>query len=368
MKILITSPRAPVTIEWIKIAKRSGHSVILVDSLDFPIGRYFCKTIPYYKITSPGLDFERYQEQMLALLQTVDWVIPTCEDIFYLAKLKPFAPKHVVFFMPEPDLLLQLHHKYDFSACLNNAVKWPKTRLITAFDQLQEDAQSILKPVYSRFGRDVIRGVHPAKLATLAISPQRPWVQQTFIQGKALCNYALCFEGELIAHAVYQPRYLLNQAAATYFEAIEDDRLLAFTRQFAREHHYTGQVAFDFIDDGRDVYVLECNPRATSGLHLLAQGLQFDAEQFSLSYQSKPAPACRVGASLPLLFGLKALRDGQLKTLLKDYRRARDVLAGLPFYAQWLSFYEMLARAIRYRKPLTSSTTFDIEYDGEVFR
>lgn len=365
MRVLITCPRAPVTLEWIRLARRSGCQVTLVDSLDHPVGRFYDASIPYVKVASPAVDFVSYQRQMLALLADMDWVIPNCEDVFYLAKLRAQAPLSVRFFMPDNDLLYQLHNKFSFFSLLNGHVRQPATRLITSMAEVEDDHNSILKPVFSRFGRDVIRGVQANRLDHLVISPASPWVQQRFIRGEALCNYAVCQEGQVVAHAVYRPRYLLNQAAASYFEFCEDERLTHFITEFARDNHYTGQVAFDFIDDGQALYVLECNPRATSGLHALGQSLRLSPDA-GLSFANTAQPvACRVGMSLFVLFGAQAIFNGEFGHLWSDHRRAKDVLQGLPARAQWLAFYEMVKRSLIYRKPLTHATTFDIEYDGE---
>ena len=94
--------------------------------------------------------------------------------------------------------------------------------------------------------------------------------------------------------------------------------------------------------------------------------MAFDAAG-SLIPQENPNPPkpLRVGASLPLLFGVQAWKRGKWTELWRDFLRAEDVIAGLPARAQWLAFGEMLWRSVKYRKPLTSASTFDIEFDGD---
>lgn len=368
MKVLITSPRAPVTTEWIRIAQRGGHQVQLVDSLRFPVAR-FMSQVDYRRIASPRLSFEVYQQQMMTLIEQADYVIPTCEEIFYLAQLPLSSAARQKCLMPDTDLLLRLHHKQDVFACLNNHVACPETRLITALDDIVTDEnngqKSVLKPVFSRFGRSVIRGVSANSMRQKNFSPsvKQPWVQQTFIDGQPLCNYAVCEHGKVIAHSVYRPKYLLNQSAATYFEPLTDMRCEAFIHQFAADHAYHGQVAFDFIDDGDKLWVLECNPRATSGLHIVAKMLQLSAAG-QLRVQGQPSGQdLRIGASLPILFGVQAVKQWRFRQLWHDYRRAIDITADLPWYANGLALSEMLWRSVRYRQPWTSASTFDIEYD-----
>ena len=366
MKVLITCPRAPVSIEWIRIFNRAGHEVILVDSVSFPIAKYY-KNTRFIKITSPRLNFENYKKEMIKLIDEVDWVIPNCEDIFFLSQVRDSLERDnmqtdTFFFIPKSELLFELHHKFKFFKHLNSHVKFPITVLLTDASQINIDKHSIIKPVFSRFGRSVIREVSKENIEDIEVTVAYPWVQQERIVGEAICNYALILNGELLAHVAYRPNYLLNRAAATYFEPYVDERLEKFTEQFAKESNYTGQVAFDFIDNGQDLYVLECNPRATSGLHILSEGMSFENGTFS--YEEKQSSAYRVGTTLYSLFGMKALFNGEFKTLHKDFKRAKNVLEGVSVYAQIMSMFGMFQRAVWYRKDVTSASTFDIEFDG----
>ncbi|WP_225748133.1 carbamoyl-phosphate synthase large subunit [Eikenella sp. Marseille-P7795] len=370
MNLLITSPRAPVALEWARFARSGGHRVVFCDSLRFPVGA-FAGLGEYRRIPPPRLDFAGYAQAMAELVAQADCVIPTCEDIFYLAKLDLPAAERAKCRMPDNETLFALHDKFRFFARMpqGTAVRFPETRRVASPDEVRLDddtRKTVLKPVYSRFGRSVVRGVREGSLKHLRIGADYPWVQQEFIAGQGVCNYAVCERGKVLAHAAYRPRYLLNGAASTYFEPLHDSRLDEFVARFAAQNAYHGQAAFDFIDDGRDLWLIECNPRATSGLHLLRGRLAFDAAGSLVPQENPPPPRpLRVGASLPLLFGVQAWKRGTWAELWQDYRRAQDVIADLPFYAQWLALGEMVWRSARYRKPLTNASTFDIEFDGD---
>lgn len=364
MKILITCPRAPISIEWIKIANRGSHQVILVDSLGYPISKFY-KNTTYVKIPSPKINFKGYQQEMEKLFLVIDMVIPNCEDIFFLSKLKDSTTADVLFFMPDTKLLFTLHHKFEFFSLLNSHIKIPKSKLIKSKKDIKLTEETVLKPVYSRFGRDVIRDVNLKSIKHIKITSENPWVQQKFIHGVAICSYAICEYGKVVSQVVYKPMYLLNQAASTYFEYYEDTRCEAFIIEFAKTNNYHGQVAFDFIDDGNHIYVIECNPRATSGLHLVSDSIAIGSDGRLYKESEISKKSYRVGVSLYLLFGLKALLNGGFLKLYNDYKKAKNILDGLPFYSQFLSLYEMIKRAIIYKRPVTSASTFDIEYDGE---
>jgi glutathione synthase/RimK-type ligase-like ATP-grasp enzyme len=362
MKVLITCARAPVSIEWILIFQKANYQIVLTDSLAFPITKY-CKNVTFVQTASPRFNFVLYKKQMLDLIKSVDLVIPNCEDIFYLTQIRDDISNQVKLFMPEDRLLFALHNKYTVSQYLNQYVRFPKTNIIYNKQDICIDNNTILKPVFSRFGKHVVRDINIESIENLEISKEYPWVQQEKIVGEPICNYALLENGKVIAHSAYKPRYLLNGAAATYFESYYDDRLEQFIQQFALDTDYVGQVAFDFIDDGNELYVLECNPRATSGLHLMRNFLSVKEGEF-IYHNNSNKISYRIGMTLYIFFGLKALFKGDFFKLSSDYKYADDVLSPLPWYAQPLSLMGMILRAISFKKDITTASTFDIEYDG----
>ena len=362
MKILITCPRAPVAIEWIRIFSRAGHEVILVDSISLPIAKYYKKT-QFVKVSSPRFEFEAYKKQMIALIEKVDWVIPNCEDIFFLSKVRDSIKTDTFFFMPKSKLLFELHNKFEVQKYINEYVKSPETKLLTDKGQIELDSETILKPLFSRFGSQVIRDVSKKSIEKIELSKEYPWVQQQKIKGQAICNYALILNGEVLAHSIYRPKYLINGAAASYFEPCVNEKLEKFMVQFAKESNYTGQVAFDFIESEKKLYLIECNPRATSGLHILSENLTFEKNTFS--YKGKESfSGYRVGVMLYVMFGFKAMLNGEFKQLKKDYKRAKDVLGGLSIFAQGASMLGIFKQSIAYKTDLTTASTIDIEFNG----
>lgn len=365
MKILITSLRAPVAIEWVRIAQKSGHSVTAVDTLKCPLGKNM-PGINYVKISSPRFAFASYRDQMLALIAEHDFVIPTCEDVFYLSKVvSESVLKHKVF-APDKELLFRLHNKLTVHECLNMHVVSPQTKLIEHVSQIDsKNKHTILKPVFSRFGTNVITEIHEKNITKLDITPTNPWVQQEFVKGTYLCSYAILQKGVVVCHIVYEPKYLVNNAASTYFRAITNQNCDRFIEQFAKDHAYNGQIAFDFIQNEKGLYVIECNPRATSGLHLVAPSLQVTSEGIIATSKSTLPKNCRVGKSIYFMFGLRYLFAGRISELVGDYKNSRNVIAGISMWSQVCAFFEMLYIQCRNTIKFSEATAFDIEYNGE---
>ena len=374
MNILITCPRAPAVLDWIAVVSgslKAAERIILCDSLRFPVAAFAARRnarVHYCRIPAPRTDFAAYAAAMTDLVAQADWVIPTCEDIFHLAHVPLPEPEQRKLFMPPRDLLLGLHHKARFFDYLPRGagVCFPETRLLESAAEIDFSrlADSVFKPVYSRFGRQVRIAPVPSETAALPISAAAPWVQQQRIAGKALCSYAVCERGQVAAQVVYDPMYPLNGSASTYFRRVAEPRILDFVARFAAQNAYHGQVAFDFIDDGREIYVIECNPRATSGIHLLAGALSFADGRWHFD-ESRVGTAATVSKKLWPLFARQVRGKKTLRQVRADYAAARDVLAGIPARGLLLAAGETAWQAWRQGIAFTDASTADIEWNGD---
>ncbi|MEI9905480.1 MAG: hypothetical protein WDN06_17200 [Asticcacaulis sp.] len=113
--------------------------------------------------------------------------------------------------------------------------------------------------------------------------------------------------------------------------------------------------------------MIECNPRATSGLHLLAGDpqaltavfLHDDGEVLQASSQ----PAC-IGPAM--ISGLpKAIVQGRLSEWQHDMRRARDVFAGMRWPALGGAI-SLMTRAALAGQNLQTFLTADMECNRDL--
>ena len=138
-------------------------------------------------------------------------------------------------------------------------------------------------------------------------------------------------------------------------------------------NHFTGQIAFDFIQtpDGQ-IYALECNPRATSGVHLLASNPRF-VEAFLNPPMDCITPldnSSHMLSTAMLIYALPAaFKENNLRQWMNTFFTSNDVILNfkdpLPFLLQFRSLlaYMRLARQ-KGISPMEAST-FDIEWNGE---
>jgi hypothetical protein len=132
-------------------------------------------------------------------------------------------------------------------------------------------------------------------------------------------------------------------------------------------------MAFDFIETPNgQVFALECNPRATSGLHLLTSNPGF-VEAF-LNPEAKcvfatPGTSRMLGTAM-LAYGLPtSLRQGRFGAWLWTFLHSDDVLLDfkdlLPFLLQARSILRYLQLGRKQGLSALEASTFDIEWNGD---
>ncbi|GFM81363.1 hypothetical protein PSCICN_20550 [Pseudomonas cichorii] len=377
MRVLILGARAPACLEWARAFNEAGWTVSVGDSLGQPLSRFSRSVHDFVRLPEPRVDPAGWIDALASVIkrQRIDLLLPTCEEVFYLAhgleRLRPLCRVLISDFA----LLHRLHHKGQFAAMTQGwTLSTPETLLLTDHQAVlalsTETSQWVFKPAYSRFASQTLIRPDAMQLSKVQPSVEAPWIAQRFIQGREFCSFSVLIDGQLRAHSVYQPRYRVGRGSGIYFAPAMPEPVRRFLEQFGRETGYTGQVGFDFIEDQAGCFhVLECNPRATSGVHLFDN--QRQALVNSLGEVSsgvvEPTQEARMIALAMLLLAAPARTLS--RTFWRDYRRARDVIVQqgdvLPLAAQWLSLGEILCRAASRRCGVLAASTSDIEWNGQ---
>jgi hypothetical protein len=116
---------------------------------------------------------------------------------------------------------------------------------------------------------------------------------------------------------------------------------------------------------------LECNPRATSGLHFFSDGTAFSQSLFGKNTEVHPNVAAPQTLPLALwLYGLPMMwNKDQRPVFLDAMRQSEDIMRLKNDYvgiaAQLRSLTEFAAIAIRQRISLERASTWGIEWNGE---
>jgi hypothetical protein len=384
IKYLITGARAPAALQLARILGRSGHEVVLADSMAHSIS-YKSKWVSSHVVLPPPAlqfsDFVTAAKRAVAQLKT-EIIICTCEEIFYWAKAAELDPAGFAPYRranPPFKTLRVLHHKGVFarlakSVAAESGVQVPVTRCFGN----PGAGRWVCKPAFSRFAVLTRLGLSAEEAGEQIKQPG--WIAQQQVAGREFCTWAFFVNGKEVCAAAYQPVYRAGKGSGIGLRAVEEGRSAAFARNLASRLNYTGQLAFDWIENDSGCHVLECNPRSTSGIHFLDCHSGEAGRAISHALDGAPFQAVS-GAQEDLAVKWAMLMFGALRMLrpragaservffMKARDVERDAADPLPSSGRTLlgAFCEITMRAIKLRSGLLTASTADIEWNGNRF-
>ncbi len=357
--ILLTGARAPITLELARSFALLGHRVIVADSLRLTVARWSSAVARYYTLPAPRTEADKFVEKLQYIIEKegVTHLIPTCEEAFYVAIHQ--AQFDCKVWTAGIDLMHDLHNKYTFTQKFQQDLPTPATVRLTEFQDWENTPAYVFKPIYSRFATQILIGrqVLPTYFSA---DTRSAWIAQARIVGKEMCVYSVWEAGKLKGYASYHPLYRFGKGAAIFFEYMHDARVFELVAHFGQKYNYTGQLSFDvIIDEKEGPYFIECNPRGTSGAHLLGQDLgQAFLEEGLFLPQNNDSYTLKtvLGMSKPHLF------------FTEKVGKARDVVYHksdkMPFFLQGLSVFEIAKIKFFKRLSWSNATMQDIIWDG----
>lgn len=380
-RVLITGARAAAALDMARSLRAAGFEPHLADCSPALAARASNTAGPVHRYASPVDRPATFAHDVRDLIDRLDpaLVIPACEEVFHLAALAEADGFARRVWAPAPDRLATLHAKDRFvDLCRRLALPAPDTAVVTdraALTALTDAAPDVVvKAVWSRFGARTLIAPTPSDLAAVAPSPEAPWIVQRRIVGEEVSFYAVCHAGRVLAFSAYGADWRLGGGAGYAFHPASTemaarlrpmaDALAAFVG--------AGQVACDaIVDAAGQPWLIECNPRATSGVHLFGRGASLGE---ALMGRGVAEPVAGGRHLLPVLWlhGLPtALRERRMAAWRDQRRRGSDVVAApgdrLPALAAVADAAFFGLRALRTGRPLTEATTADIEWNGRPF-
>jgi hypothetical protein len=391
--VLITGARAPASLEIARILHREGHRVIAADSMGTSLCRASNAVKKFVKLPSANREPAVFIDAILQIMhqENVSLVVPTCEEIFFMAQGLYQLRQAGLILVEELSKLARLHNKKSFQLLLQqfgfcSAKTWVVEEQNELVDLLNSKHEKlVLKPVFSRFASktlilhesdlhlskkektiaDLIKKIFPTK--------KHPWLVQQFIDGQEYCTYSIAHQGKIHAHVTYHPRYRIGHGAGIYLVSKRHQLIFEFVRNFIDREKFSGQIAFDIIETkSKEIFILECNPRSTSGVHFFRDQPEFFSALTgkSTNILEPETGQCKMLA-IPMLIWvlLKSTSPSVFARLIRDFYSAKDVIFDyrdpLPAFAQNLALFEWHILSKQKGVPFLNATTWDIEWNGE---
>ncbi|MEM8724703.1 MAG: hypothetical protein AAGE86_04185 [Pseudomonadota bacterium] len=375
--VIVTGARAPVAHDIARSLRALGCNVHFADSARAWVARTLHPRFAVHRLPPPRTEFDAFRRELLRLIGKTGAtrVIPTCEEVFWLAEAARRDGFENALFAPSPQTLRQLHSKAEFVE-LAQECGLPVPETIVLDRPISDGAlgapdKLVFKPEFSRFATHTLIGPSATQVAKIQPSETCRWVAQQRIQGEEICSWSAVHKGKVTAFAAYRPRWRSGHSAAFQLESIDSPALLEASTRIAAATGMSGHLSFDAIrDPSAETYLIECNPRAVSGLHLFDAATPMAAA--ILGHEACDSPETgmlrHMGPAMALLGVPMAIRRGQLKQLQSDWRASQDVidregnpLVTLACLADAASFALL---ALRNSLSPAAATTSDIEWNG----
>jgi predicted ATP-grasp superfamily ATP-dependent carboligase len=376
MNILLTGTRAPAALEIARRLHAAGHRVYAADSIHWDIASSSRAVVAKVRVASVVTDPIRWQEQIADAVQrfNIDLWIPVCEEVLYAAHVRGEVGCDV--FVDTPKQLIDLHDKWKFvNAGAAGNVTPPESYAAWSMEDIApfvpDAEQWVFKPMYSRFATDTLIGPSAKELAEVGPSSTRGWVVQKKITGRELCTFSIVREGRLQAHVCYISKFRAGKGAGILFVPLIHEAAHDYVKTLVAKLNYTGMLGLDIIEreDG-SLWPIEANPRATSGVHLLANVADFGQAWLGQPSETIPADprSQMVSFAMPTWGIADAWRKRKLGEFLRDMLRSRDVVwrwgDPLPAFSVGLAMLEFALTARRRRISIHQATTWDLEWNG----
>ncbi|PMC38568.1 hypothetical protein CJ195_08900 [Bacillus sp. UMB0899] len=376
LRVLVTGARAPVTLHVCRLLKESGAEVYVTDCTNSPLTKVSSSIKKYILTPSPKFETKNFIKALVKIIkkEEIDYLIPTCEEIFYISMYKEVISQYCIVLVDDFSKLNVLHNKYKFIILVESlGYHVPNTTLLTEntmVNTLPEETDLVLKKVFSRFSDSVIFLSTKSEIPPICLNDSS-WILQERMKGEQYCSYSIAKDGKVLAQAVYKSNFTAGLGATISFEHIEKSDINQFVCHIVEHLNFTGQISFDFIVDDRNrAFPIECNPRATSGLHLFDQEVVEALLLKSIKYlipQKKKKEAIKLAM---FLYGLQQIDNmRKLGKWLKIVLTYKDITFRitdpLPYFYQFISLIKMWRESKKNAVSLLQQSTYDISWDGD---
>ncbi len=276
MNILLTLGRLAKGLELARSLWQAGHRVIIADPFALHLCRPSRAVSKTYRVTAPTQDLDAYLADLLNIIETnaVDLIIPVSEEALYTSRIAPYLPDSARLFGPSFSQMSRLHDKLAFAGlCQKRGLTAPRTFAATtpAAQELAQSRDYVVKPIHGCSGIGVRLRHRGAPLTPDDLSAGN--LIQERLYGRQISSFSIVRDGQIKATALYQGDIYLGTVSVRFSRVDDLPQVEDWVAAFVAAENYTGFISFDFfVTDEGTPFAIECNPRLTSGIHLMDRG------------------------------------------------------------------------------------------------
>lgn len=372
--VLLTLGRLPKALDLARSFARAGWRVVVAEPFRRHLTGASRSVVRSVQVTAPAQDRSAYLADLRRVIaeEGVTLVVPVSEETMQVAFLHDSLPRGVrLLAMPAP-LLLALHDKQSFIArCAALGLPAPATAQLgtPAAQALIDDGPVVVKPALSCSGR----GVQMLRQgAALPLPGRQRQIVQRRLDGSVMSSFTIAHAGRPSLTVIYRG-CVMSGTVAVCFERVERQPAIErWVQSFVERTAFDGFVSFDFVvDTDGDAMPVECNPRATSGLHFVCE-----EDLAPALVDPQRVPRLRPERLLQQFYSVlteaqsAAFDPQRRKAVLRCLRQARDVSWSAadpwPFVSMTYTSWEIIRRARQAGTSFGEVATLDVGWYDEV--
>jgi hypothetical protein len=375
--VLLTLGRLPKALELARSLSGAGCRVIVADPFAWHVCRISRSVAKSYRVAAPNADPAQYTRDLAQIIEQerVDIVVPISEEAIHAMAVRDHVPADVRFYSPPRDMLMHLHDKLSFAHIARSEQMHVPATFSLGDPQavaLARRQPVVIKPTHACAGIGLRMLAAGAPLPSVAETG--PAIVQSFVDGRHLSSFSIAEQGRLLGTVVYQGTVFSGTVAICFQRVEQPPGMLEQIERLVHRMQFSGFIAFDFIVDAdQRPWVIECNPRLTSGVHFVehedlalavldpgrVETLHFRPERLFQQFYTV------------LTETQKAMFNRRRFVLnLRQLRTAHDVVwrrdDPLPFLLMTPVCYQMLARTIFRGESFGEAATRDIAWFGDI--
>lgn len=277
--VLLTLGRLPKCLDVARAFAGAGWRVLVAEPYRRHLTGASRAVAASFVTPAPAEDHDAYLAAVreIAAREGALLVVPVSEETMHVAHLAGKLPAGCELFTMTPELVLRLHSKLAFPAFARSlGLAAPETEAVgtEAAARLLAAGRTVLKPVHSCSGQ----GVRFLPQGASAPEEGRAAVIQAFVEGRVVSSCTIARDGVVRATVIYEGAIMSGTVAVGFRRLTAEHAAEAWIARFVAATGYSGFVSFDFVVDAAgQPWAIECNPRATSGVHFLTPESVFDA-------------------------------------------------------------------------------------------
>ena len=367
--VLLTLGRLPVSLDLARALKAAGWRVIVAEPFAWHLCRLSNTVHKSFQVEAPSQNSQRYHAQLLDIIhrEAVSLVLPVSEESLYVAQLQGQVPDDVRVLCADQSSLLRLHDKYEFARFAQSLeLPVPATTLANeslAVAQLLQDP-FVIKPRLSCAGVGVRLADGGGEL--LDDEKDARYIVQRKLNGALRSTFSIASTGKTCLNVCYQSRVESGSVSVCFEQIDMPEEIANYIDVIVAATQYNGMISFDFMQDETGQWqAIECNPRASSGMHFLSpdqlQKALIDGQSVSVTVSNRMAK--EFWSCLATLEG-KLLKGRLDRAGWRHFFKADDITWQFsdmkPFLLMSFIYLPTLVKAIRTRRPLTELLLQDV--------